>query len=121
MIPKGWKVIVWVRYLHTNPENFENPMCFNPDRWNVCKPYICVPLNLIEKMVYMLILQLYNSLIILLPTKLGTSKARSIPSIWWRIKDLCREHACSLTTCHLSSSFGHGIQVRKPTCVTYYS
>ncbi|XP_059441033.1 ent-kaurenoic acid oxidase 1-like [Corylus avellana] len=21
-------------YLHTNPENFEDPMCFNPDRWN---------------------------------------------------------------------------------------
>lgn len=34
-IPKGWKVILWVRYLHTNPENFDDPMCFNPDRWNV--------------------------------------------------------------------------------------
>ncbi|XP_012839291.1 PREDICTED: ent-kaurenoic acid oxidase 2-like [Erythranthe guttata] len=33
-IPKGWKVICWVRYLHTNPDNFEDPMCFNPDRWN---------------------------------------------------------------------------------------
>jgi len=33
-IPKGWKVILWVRYLHTNPENFTDPMCFNPDRWN---------------------------------------------------------------------------------------
>lgn len=33
-IPKGWKVILWNRYLHTNPENFEDPMCFNPDRWN---------------------------------------------------------------------------------------
>ncbi|XP_059645045.1 ent-kaurenoic acid oxidase-like [Cornus florida] len=33
-IPKGWKVYLWVRYLHTNPENFEDPMCFNPDRWN---------------------------------------------------------------------------------------
>ncbi|KAK3024013.1 hypothetical protein RJ639_045033 [Escallonia herrerae] len=32
-IPKGWKVLLWVRYLHTNPENFEDPMCFNPDRW----------------------------------------------------------------------------------------
>ncbi|XP_031276277.1 uncharacterized protein LOC116134768 [Pistacia vera] len=31
---KNWKVILWVRYLHTNPENFEDPMCFNPDRWN---------------------------------------------------------------------------------------
>ncbi|CAI9754601.1 unnamed protein product [Fraxinus pennsylvanica] len=33
-IPKGWKVISWIRYLHTNPENFDDPMCFNPDRWN---------------------------------------------------------------------------------------
>ncbi|KAJ4721031.1 Cytochrome P450 family ent-kaurenoic acid oxidase [Melia azedarach] len=33
-IPKGWKVIIWLRYLHTNPENFDDPMCFNPDRWN---------------------------------------------------------------------------------------
>ncbi|KAG8379115.1 hypothetical protein BUALT_Bualt07G0054500 [Buddleja alternifolia] len=33
-IPKGWKVVCWLRYLHTNPENFEDPMCFNPDRWN---------------------------------------------------------------------------------------
>ncbi|KAM7272220.1 hypothetical protein ACFE04_026883 [Oxalis oulophora] len=34
VIPKNWKVIVWMRYIHTNPENFEDPMCFNPDRWN---------------------------------------------------------------------------------------
>ncbi|XP_030439688.2 ent-kaurenoic acid oxidase 1-like [Syzygium oleosum] len=33
-IPQGWKVILWLRYLHTNPENFDDPMCFNPDRWN---------------------------------------------------------------------------------------
>ncbi|PON47603.1 Cytochrome P450 [Parasponia andersonii] len=33
-IPKGWKVILWTRYIQTNPENFEDPMCFNPDRWN---------------------------------------------------------------------------------------
>lgn len=33
-IPKGWKVLLWVRYLHTNPENFQDPMSFNPDRWN---------------------------------------------------------------------------------------
>ncbi|WOH10489.1 hypothetical protein DCAR_0729958 [Daucus carota subsp. sativus] len=33
-IPKGWKVMMWVRYLHTNPENFDDPMCFNPDRWS---------------------------------------------------------------------------------------
>lgn len=34
-IPKGWKVMLWIRYLHTNSENFDDPMCFNPDRWNV--------------------------------------------------------------------------------------
>lgn len=34
-IPKGWKVILWVRYLHTNSEIFDDPLCFNPDRWNV--------------------------------------------------------------------------------------
>ncbi|KAL2482022.1 Ent-kaurenoic acid oxidase 2 [Forsythia ovata] len=33
-IPKDWKVICWVRYVHTEPENFEDPMCFNPDRWD---------------------------------------------------------------------------------------
>ncbi|CAB4280915.1 unnamed protein product [Prunus armeniaca] len=34
IIPKGWRVILWLRYSHTNPENFDDPMCFNPDRWN---------------------------------------------------------------------------------------
>ncbi|KAK2386275.1 ent-kaurenoic acid oxidase [Trifolium repens] len=33
-IPKGWNVILFLRYLHTNPENFNDPMYFNPDRWN---------------------------------------------------------------------------------------
>ncbi|XP_061361013.1 ent-kaurenoic acid oxidase 2-like [Gastrolobium bilobum] len=33
-IPKGWKVIVLFRYIHTSAENFEDPMYFNPDRWN---------------------------------------------------------------------------------------
>ncbi|KEH17087.1 cytochrome P450 family 90 protein [Medicago truncatula] len=33
-IPKGWNVIVLLRYLHTDPENFKDPMYFNPDRWN---------------------------------------------------------------------------------------
>nr|ALI58396.1 ent-kaurenoic acid oxidase 2 [Scoparia dulcis] len=33
-IPKGWKVICWIRYLHENPEHFEDPMCFNPSRWD---------------------------------------------------------------------------------------
>ncbi|XP_061355136.1 ent-kaurenoic acid oxidase 2-like [Gastrolobium bilobum] len=33
-IPKGWKVICFLRYFQTNPENFKDPMYFNPDRWN---------------------------------------------------------------------------------------
>lgn len=36
-IPKGWNMIMWVRYLHTNAENFDDPMCFNPDRWDASK------------------------------------------------------------------------------------
>ncbi|KAL2903115.1 Beta-amyrin 11-oxidase [Bienertia sinuspersici] len=34
MIPKGWSVMVWVRYLHNDPANFEDPLSFNPDRWD---------------------------------------------------------------------------------------
>ncbi|KAI5410480.1 ent-kaurenoic acid oxidase 2 [Lathyrus oleraceus] len=33
-MPKGWTVILFLRYLHTDPENFKNPMYFNPDRWD---------------------------------------------------------------------------------------
>ncbi|XP_076914636.1 7,8-epoxymelianol synthase CYP88A154-like [Bidens hawaiensis] len=33
-IPKGWNVMLWIRYLHTDPENFNDPLCFNPDRWD---------------------------------------------------------------------------------------
>ncbi|WJX36850.1 ent-kaurenoic acid monooxygenase [Trifolium repens] len=35
-IPKVWNVILFLRYLHTNPEKFNDPMYFNLDRWNVC-------------------------------------------------------------------------------------
>ncbi|KAL5725048.1 ent-kaurenoic acid monooxygenase [Ranunculus cassubicifolius] len=34
IIPKGWNVILWIRYLHTDTKNFDDPMNFNPDRWN---------------------------------------------------------------------------------------
>ncbi|PWA55189.1 cytochrome P450 [Artemisia annua] len=34
-IPKGWNVMIWIRYLHTDPKNFNDPLCFNPDRWDV--------------------------------------------------------------------------------------
>ncbi|XP_073283692.1 ent-kaurenoic acid oxidase 1-like [Primulina huaijiensis] len=33
-IPKGWKVLCWIRYTHENPEIFEDPTDFNPERWN---------------------------------------------------------------------------------------
>ncbi|CAH1419018.1 unnamed protein product [Lactuca virosa] len=33
-IPKGWNVIVWLRNVHTDPKNFDHPLCFDPDRWN---------------------------------------------------------------------------------------
>ncbi|KAH9626179.1 hypothetical protein KSS87_001627 [Heliosperma pusillum] len=34
LIPKGWNVLVWLRFLHIDPLNFEDPLTFNPDRWN---------------------------------------------------------------------------------------
>ncbi|XP_057460166.1 ent-kaurenoic acid oxidase 2-like [Actinidia eriantha] len=34
IIPKGWKVLLWIRYAHNDSKYFEDPMCFNPDRWN---------------------------------------------------------------------------------------
>ncbi|XP_027347558.1 beta-amyrin 11-oxidase-like [Abrus precatorius] len=37
IIPKGWKVLVWIRAVHMDPENFPNPQEFNPSRWDDCK------------------------------------------------------------------------------------
>ncbi|CAN0900765.1 Ent-kaurenoic acid oxidase 2 [Linum grandiflorum] len=34
IIPKGWKVLCWLRYVHTDSRNFEDPLCFNPDRYD---------------------------------------------------------------------------------------
>ncbi|KAL3497728.1 hypothetical protein ACH5RR_040460 [Cinchona calisaya] len=31
-IPKGWRVLPWIRSVHFDPENHENPMDFNPSR-----------------------------------------------------------------------------------------
>ncbi|XWS62112.1 hypothetical protein CRYUN_Cryun07bG0183400 [Craigia yunnanensis] len=33
-IPKGWKVLVWNREVHMDPENHENPKDFLPSRWD---------------------------------------------------------------------------------------
>lgn len=34
-IPQGWKVLVWYRGIHLDPEIYENPKEFNPSRWEV--------------------------------------------------------------------------------------
>ncbi|KAF7842303.1 ent-kaurenoic acid oxidase 2 [Senna tora] len=34
IIPKGWKVLVWFRTVHLDPEIYPNPKEFNPSRWN---------------------------------------------------------------------------------------
>ncbi|CAI9095430.1 OLC1v1031384C1 [Oldenlandia corymbosa var. corymbosa] len=31
-IPKGWRVLPWIRSVHLDPENHKNPMEFNPSR-----------------------------------------------------------------------------------------
>ncbi|XP_022931256.1 beta-amyrin 11-oxidase-like [Cucurbita moschata] len=33
-IPKGWKILVWTRAVHMNPEIYENPHKFDPSRWD---------------------------------------------------------------------------------------
>jgi len=34
-IPKGWQVLVWIRNIHTDAKNFEDPLSFKPERWDV--------------------------------------------------------------------------------------
>ncbi|KAF5446075.1 hypothetical protein F2P56_031734 [Juglans regia] len=37
-IPKGWKVLVWFRSVHLDPEIYVNPKEFNPSRWDGFTP-----------------------------------------------------------------------------------
>lgn len=34
-IPKGWKILVWNRGVHMDPEIYLNPKEFEPSRWEV--------------------------------------------------------------------------------------
>ncbi|KAE8055576.1 hypothetical protein FH972_012406 [Carpinus fangiana] len=38
LIPKGWKVLVWNRGVHMDPENYSNPKDFDPSRWDNYTP-----------------------------------------------------------------------------------
>ncbi|GAB4854231.1 hypothetical protein Ancab_022818, partial [Ancistrocladus abbreviatus] len=33
-----WKVLLLVRYIQTDPENYEDPLFFNRDRWDAKSP-----------------------------------------------------------------------------------
>nr|QNN89160.1 cytochrome P450 [Achyranthes bidentata] len=37
-IPQGWKVLVWFRTCHLDPETWPEPMKFNPSRWDSLVP-----------------------------------------------------------------------------------
>ncbi|XP_052192339.1 ent-kaurenoic acid oxidase 2-like [Diospyros lotus] len=37
-IPKGWKVLVWFRSVHFDPETYPDPKEFNPSRWDGFTP-----------------------------------------------------------------------------------
>ncbi|KAI3731963.1 hypothetical protein L1987_63157 [Smallanthus sonchifolius] len=37
-IPKGWRVLVWFRSVHHNPEIYPQPKEFNPSRWDNLVP-----------------------------------------------------------------------------------
>ncbi|GMY22907.1 ent-kaurenoic acid oxidase [Fagus crenata] len=39
-IPKGWKVLVWFRSVHLDPEIYANPKEFNPSRWDNYTPKV---------------------------------------------------------------------------------
>ncbi|XP_058088361.1 ent-kaurenoic acid oxidase 2-like [Magnolia sinica] len=39
-IPKNWKVIVWIRSIHVDPDYYDDPLTFNPDRWSDLKPKV---------------------------------------------------------------------------------
>ncbi|CBI16745.3 unnamed protein product, partial [Vitis vinifera] len=47
-IPKGWKVLVWFRSLHFDPETYPDPKEFNPCRWDdyTAKPGTFLPFGL---------------------------------------------------------------------------
>ncbi|KAK4254779.1 hypothetical protein QN277_010109 [Acacia crassicarpa] len=34
IVPKGWKILVWFRTVHLDPEIYPNPKEFDPSRWN---------------------------------------------------------------------------------------
>ncbi|XP_010926147.1 7,8-epoxymelianol synthase CYP88A154 [Elaeis guineensis] len=36
--PKNWKVLVWIRSIHIDPKYYDDPLAFNPDRWNNFMP-----------------------------------------------------------------------------------
>ncbi|CAJ1949505.1 unnamed protein product [Sphenostylis stenocarpa] len=38
IIPKGWRVLVWTRAVHMNPEYYPNPDAFDPSRWDDYNP-----------------------------------------------------------------------------------
>ena len=40
-IPAGWAVMVCPPAVHLNPEIYEDPLAFNPWRWQVCVFDIC--------------------------------------------------------------------------------
>ncbi|PSS24566.1 Ent-kaurenoic acid oxidase [Actinidia chinensis var. chinensis] len=39
-IPKGWKVLVWFRSVHFDPEIYPDPKEFNPSRWDGFTPKV---------------------------------------------------------------------------------
>ncbi|KAL3348666.1 hypothetical protein AABB24_022034 [Solanum stoloniferum] len=39
-IPKGWKVLVWFRSVHLDPEIYKDPLEFNPSRWDGLTPKV---------------------------------------------------------------------------------
>jgi cytochrome P450 len=115
IIPKGWPVLVWLRSLHTDPNYYQDPLTFNPDRWDVSLLASSRFLQL--KFIIMHhfpptigVLHLFPYLSSLNRQKycsLGTSKARNIPGVRRWQQDLPRQHACQDADHHHPTSSLH--------------
>ncbi|KAI6702378.1 hypothetical protein NL676_011514 [Syzygium grande] len=38
LVPKGWRIVVYLREIHADPENYAKPEEFDPSRWELSSP-----------------------------------------------------------------------------------
>lgn len=121
-IPKGWPVLVWLRSLHTDPSYYQDPLTFNPDRWDVsilassCLVQFkfiildAFPHKLSPCFIFIVYLSSLNHQRY---CSTGTGKARNIPGVRRRLQGLPRQHACQAAGHHHAASSLHRLRVSR--------